>query len=46
MAIVDLYKIPVGLSLGVIASILTVAVVASLLRTRRLLKLEETASQS
>lgn len=46
MVIVDLYKIPVGLSLGVIASILTVAVVASLLRTRRLLKLEETASQS
>ncbi|HEX9386627.1 MAG TPA: TerC family protein [Anaerolineales bacterium] len=44
MVIVDIYKIPVGLSLGVIASILTVAVVASLLRTRRLLKLEETTS--
>src|SRR6266508_1199080 len=40
MVIVDIYKIPVGLSLGVIASILTVAVVASLLRTRRLSKLE------
>jgi len=44
MVIVDIYKIPVGLSLGVIASILTIAVVASLLRTRRLLKLEKTTS--
>jgi len=44
MVIVDIYKIPVGLSLGVIACILTVAVLASLLRTRRLLKLEETTS--
>ena len=43
MVIVDIYKIPVGLSLGVIASILAIAVVASLLRSRRLLKLEETA---
>jgi tellurite resistance protein TerC len=42
MVIVDLYKIPVGLSLGVIASILAIAVAASLLRSRRLLKLEET----
>jgi TerC family integral membrane protein len=44
MVIVDIYKIPVGLSLGVIASILAIAVVASLLRSRRLLKLEETAT--
>jgi tellurite resistance protein TerC len=44
MVIVDIYKIPVGLSLGVIAGILTIAVVASLLRSRRLLKFEETTS--
>jgi tellurite resistance protein TerC len=42
MVIVDIYKIPVGLSLGVIASILATSVVASLLRSRRLLNLEET----
>ena len=41
MVIVDLYKIPVGLSLGVIVSILAVAVIASLWRARRLLKLEK-----
>jgi TerC family integral membrane protein len=46
MAIVDIYKIPVGLSLGVIASILAIAVVASLWRSRRLLKLEETTTTS
>lgn len=44
MVIVDIYKIPVGLSLGVIASILATSVVASLLRSRRLLNLEETNS--
>lgn len=44
MVIVDIYKIPVGLSLGVIASILTISVIASILRSRRLLKLEETVS--
>ena len=44
MVIVDIYKIPVGLSLGVIASILAIAVVASLLRSRRLLNSEETVS--
>jgi TerC family integral membrane protein len=42
MIIVDIYKIPVGLSLGVIASILAISVVGSLLRSRRLLYLEET----
>jgi tellurite resistance protein TerC len=44
MVIVDIYKIPIGLSLGAIASILTIAVVASLVRSRRLLKLGETTS--
>ena len=42
MIIADIYKIPVGLSLGVIASILAIAVIASLLRNRRLLELEKT----
>lgn len=36
MVLVDLYKIPVALSLGVIASILTISVVASLIRANRL----------
>ncbi len=35
MTLVEIYKIPSGLSLGVIATILTVAVVASLLKSRR-----------
>ena len=43
MVIVDFYKIPVGLSLGAIASILGISVIASLLRSRRLLNVEETA---
>jgi tellurite resistance protein TerC len=34
MVIVDFYKIPIGVSLAVVAGILTVAVVASLLRPR------------
>lgn len=42
MTMVDLFKIPVGASLGVIASILAVSVVASLWRARRILELEET----
>src|SRR5512147_1918203 len=41
MVIAEFYKIPIGLSLGVIAAILTVAVVASLWRSRRLMKLEK-----
>lgn len=41
MSIVDLYKIPVGLSLGVIALILTTSIVASLIRANRISKLEE-----
>ncbi len=41
MVMVDIYKIPVRLSLGVIASILAVAVSASLWRAQRLLKLEK-----
>jgi tellurite resistance protein TerC len=36
MVIAEFYKIPIGVSLGVIATILTIAVVASLLRTQRL----------
>jgi tellurite resistance protein TerC len=36
MVVVDFYKIPTGLSLGVIATILTIAVLASLWRTRQL----------
>jgi len=43
MLLVDLYKIPVGLSLGVIASILAISVMASLWRAQRLLKLEKSA---
>jgi len=38
MVMVDFYKIPVGLSLGVIASILAISVMASLWRAQRLLK--------
>jgi len=44
MLIVDLFKIPVGISLGVIATILTVSIVASLIRSRRLEKLQESAA--
>lgn len=44
MVIVDLYKIPIGLSLGVIATILTTSIVASLIRSRRLEKLQESVS--
>jgi len=43
MVLVDLYKIPVGISLGVIAGILATSIVASLLRARRLKKLAESA---
>ncbi len=35
MVIVDFYKIPVGVSLGVVAGILTVSIVASLWNTKR-----------
>ena len=35
MVLVDIYKIPVAVSLGIIATILTVAVLASLLRAQR-----------
>jgi len=34
MVIVDFYKIPIGVSLGVVASILTVSIIASLWKTR------------
>lgn len=43
MVIIDFYKIPVGLSLGVIAVILAISVIASLIRAQRIPKLEEQA---
>jgi len=36
MVIVDIYKIPMPVSLGVIAGVLTISIVASLIRSRRL----------
>ena len=42
MVMVDFYKIPVGLSLGVIATILATAIIASLIRAKRMPTLEET----
>jgi tellurite resistance protein TerC len=35
MMIMDFYKLPIGISLGVVAGILTISVIASLLRPRR-----------
>ena len=46
MLLTDIYKIPITLSLSVIATILTVSIVASLLRARRLTELEETTGQN
>jgi tellurite resistance protein TerC len=43
MTIVDLFKIPVTISLGVIAIILTTSIVASLIRAKRMPELKETA---
>ena len=43
MILADVYKIPVSLSLVVIAGILTISIAASLWRARRLTKMEETA---
>jgi tellurite resistance protein TerC len=43
MVIVDLYKIPVGLSLSVIAVILTTSIIASLIREKHMPELEEPA---
>jgi tellurite resistance protein TerC len=40
MVIVDFYKIPVGLSLGVIAAILTTSIIASLFRAKHLETIE------
>ena len=40
MVIVDFYKIPIGLSLGVIAAILTTSIIASMLRAKRMEELE------
>ena len=44
MVMVDLYKIPVGLSLGVIAGIIAISVIASLVRAQRLLRLEKSTN--
>lgn len=44
MVIVDFYKIPTALSLGVVATILTTSILASLIRSRRLEKLQESVS--
>ena len=44
MSMVDLYKIPVGVSLGVIAAILATSIIASLIRARQMPKLEEPTS--
>jgi tellurite resistance protein TerC len=46
MLIVDFYKIPVGLSLSVIAFILVTSILASLIRARRIEKLEAQAASS
>ena len=43
MVIVDLYHIPVGVSLAVVASVLTISIVASLWKTRRDARLTEPA---
>jgi tellurite resistance protein TerC len=45
MVLTDIYKIPIGLSLLVIASILTISIVASFVRARRLTELEETSAR-
>lgn len=45
MLLTDIYKLPIGLSLTVIATILAISIVASIQRARRLLELEKTASQ-
>jgi tellurite resistance protein TerC len=45
MVLADIYKIPISLSLAVIASILTVSIVASLWRARRLLEIEKPVSE-
>lgn len=41
MVLTDVYKIPTGISLGVIATILTVAIAASLWRARQISKLQQ-----
>lgn len=46
MVIVEFYKIPIGLSLGVVAGILTISILASLWKARNAPKELEPASQS
>jgi tellurite resistance protein TerC len=38
MLLIDLYKIPVGVSLTVVASVLTISIIASIIKTRREVK--------
>jgi tellurite resistance protein TerC len=45
MVIVDFYKIPVGVSLGVIASILTISILASLWKARNSAPVELSAAE-
>ena len=45
MVIVDFYKIPTPVSLGVVAGVLLIAIVASLIRSRRQPKAEDVAAQ-
>ena len=42
MVLADVYKIPVGISLGVLATVLAVAVIASLMRAQRLTRMQPT----
>lgn len=45
MVIVDFYHIPTPVSLGVVAGVLTIAIVASLIRSRRQSKAQDIAAQ-
>lgn len=45
MVIVDFYKIPTPVSLAVVAGVLTVAVIASLIRNKRLTKIADMTTQ-
>jgi tellurite resistance protein TerC len=45
MVIVDLYHIPTLVSLGVVTAVLTISIVASLIRSRRLPPVEDVAAQ-
>lgn len=44
MTLIDFYKIPVGASLGMIATILAISIIASLIRANKLSKLDKVTS--